>query len=255
MKNLILLFLILTSSIPCNADCAMGATSFFPLNRTNISTNSIFIIQGYGTTTATVKNFPTRKVFLESESGELIELKLKEIFTGKGQNQAIFFPSSKLKYNTKYHLKYSDETPIETKELSVWNSATKNQEKITWTTASEEIENSINIDFTFRFVKSESKMYGCGNSSNAIFEINKVNNSTVIFKTELLDLRTNEISTFYVFPDKNILKVGYEMCSGNFDLKDSSNYKVRFTPTNSSGNEAKTSEWKAFKSAKNPYLR
>lgn len=254
MKKLLFLLLLFSATINCKADCAMGATSYYPINRNNISTNSLFIIHGYGMSTSTIKTLENRKIYLESENRELIELKLKEILTGKGEKQAIFFPIKKLSYNTKYHLKYTYETELETRELSNWNTTTNSQEKITWTTASEEIKSSLNENTTFRFIKSESKMYGCGNSSNAIFETNEANVSEIIFRTELLDVTTNKISTFYILANKKILQVGYGMCSGDFDLKDNSNYKVRFTATDSNGKTAKTSEWKAFKSAKRPFL-
>lgn len=254
MKKLLFLLLLFSAINNCRAECGIGATFYYPVNRNNISTNSFFIIHGYGMNTSTINTFEDRKIFLESKNGELIELKLKEILTGKGENQAIFFPISKLSPNTKYHLKYTNETESETRELSNWNTTTQRREKITWTTASEEIKSALKEDTTFRFIKSESKSYGCGNSSNAIFETNEANVSEIIFKTELLNVATNKISTFYIFANQKMLQVGYGMCSGEFDLKDNSNYKVRFTATDSTGKTAKTSDWKAFKSAKQPFF-
>ena len=75
----------------------MSVTSYYPVNRNNISTNSFFIIHGYGMSISTINSFKDRKIFLESKNGELIELKLKEILTGKGENQAIFFSNFKIK--------------------------------------------------------------------------------------------------------------------------------------------------------------
>lgn len=251
MKKLLFLFFLFAAINNCRAECAMSVTSYYPVNRNNISTNSFFIIHGYGMSISTINSFKDRKIFLESKNGELIELKLKEILTGKGENQAVFFPISKLSPNTKYHLKYTNETESETRELSNWNTTTQRREKITWTTGSE-TKSPLKEDTTFRFIKSESKSYGCGNSSNAIFETNEANVSEIIFRTELLNVTTNKISTFYIFANQKMLQVGYGMCSGGFDLKDNSNYKVRFTATDSTGKAAKTSDWKAFKSAKQP---
>ncbi len=41
-----------------------------------------FIIQGYTFSQKTINSLKNRKVYLESESGELIELNLEEFYTG-----------------------------------------------------------------------------------------------------------------------------------------------------------------------------
>jgi hypothetical protein len=107
---------------------------FFPSTK-EISLNSMFIIQGYAFSQKTIKSFKERIIYLESENGELIELNLQEILTGQMQlTQAIFCPTSELKSNTKYFLKYSDQTENEGREMMQYNREKKEREKVYWKT-------------------------------------------------------------------------------------------------------------------------
>ena len=132
----ILLFLLLTFGMKSAfSDCAGMGMQFFPSTK-EISLNSMFIIQGYAFSQKTIQSFEERTIYLESESGELIELNLKEFYTGQMQlTQAIFYPTSELKPNTKYFLKYSDQTENEGREMKQYNREKKKSEKVYWKTA------------------------------------------------------------------------------------------------------------------------
>ena len=209
----------------------------------------MFIIEGYMDSQKTIESFRNRKIYLESENGELILLTLKEIFKGQMyQTQAIFKPTSLLMPNTKYFLKYSDETKNESSEMKRWNQETKQSEKVSWQTSEINFLDLLNPDLNINFEKNEVIHYGCGPSSNAIFNVTNKNDNEIWYKTEVIEIATNTKTTFYITEWENKLYVGHGMCSGAFTFKNKGKYKVRFTAMNSDGNELKATDWKIFKS-------
>lgn len=245
----VLVFIIFTFGVNFSyADCAMSGMQFFPEKR-NISLNSIFIIQGYSISQKTVESFREREIYLVSESGELVLLTLQEILKGQmSLTQAIFKPVSELKPNTKYFLKYSDETKSEMLEMKQWNSESKQMEKVYWQTSEIKSTDLTNPSLKIEYEKTEVIHYGCGPSSNAIFNVSNRNNLEIWYKTEVIEISTNITTTFYITEWKNKLNVGHDMCSGAFIFKNKGKYKVRFTPTNIDGESIKTTEWKMFDS-------
>ena len=111
------------------AECSYRGMYFYPSTK-EISLNSVFIIEGYADSQKTINSFKGRSIYLESESGELIELNLQEILTGKmNLTQAIFCPASELKPNTTYFLKYADQTENEGREMMKYDRDKKRERK------------------------------------------------------------------------------------------------------------------------------
>jgi hypothetical protein len=246
-KVLALLFFSLVVNFSY-ADCAMSGMDFFPKKR-NISLNSLFIIQGYSMSEETVESFRKREIFLISESGEMVLLTLQEILKGQmSLTQGIFKPVRELKPNTKYFLKYSNETKREIVEMQQWNAESKQREKVYWQTSEVKSTDLISSSLKIDYEKSEVIHYGCGPSSNAIFTVSNSNDLEVWYKTEVIEIATNKKTTFYLTEWENKLNVGHGMCAGGFIFKDVGKYKVRFTPVNTDGESIKTTEWKLFDS-------
>lgn len=167
MKKIILLLLLTFGIKTAFADCAMSAMYFFPETK-EISLNSKFIIQGYAYSQKTINSFKNRKVYLESESGELIELNLEEFYTGQMQlTQAIFCPTSELKPHTKYFLKYSDQTENEEREMKQYNREKKEREKVYWKTTDKKELETLNSNLNVEFEETEVVHYGCGPPASA----------------------------------------------------------------------------------------
>ncbi len=207
------------------------------------------MLQGYSFSQQTVESFKDRDVFLETEDGEKISLLLQEILKGQmGLTQAIFKPSSLLKPNTKYFLKYSNQTESEDYEMKKWNSETKQMEKIYWQTSEIKNATSISSGLELNFEKTEVVHYGCGPSANAIFNIKSSNGIEIWYKTELIEVSTNTKTTFYLLERENKLNVGHGMCGGGFIFKNNGKYKVRFTPMNTDGEKGKVTDWEIFES-------
>jgi hypothetical protein len=251
MKKIIL-FLFLTFGIKsAYADCFMCASSgmqFYPSTK-EISLNSMFIIQGYAFSQKTINSFKNRNIYLESENGELIKLNLQEILKGQMQlTQAIFLPVSKLKSNTTYFLKYSKQTENEEREMMQYSREKKKREKIYWKTTNKKSIVAMNSNLIVEFEKTEVIHYGCGPSVNAIFKVKNKSKSEIWYKTEVVNLNTNNKKVFYIKEWNGKLNVGHGMCSGAFTYNDKGKYKVRFTPMNTDGKSLKPTNWKTFES-------
>ncbi len=251
MKNLFLLFFVTFSTKPAFAECTMSGMQFLP-HQKEISLNSRFIIQGYAYSEETINSFKNRIIYLESESGEVVELNLLEILTGQmSLTQAIFNSCEELKPNTIYFLKYSDQTESETRDMLQWNSEKKEMEKVFWKTTSTPMTEILNPDLKIQYENTEFVHYGCGPSANAIFNVKNKTESEIWYKTEVVDLSTNKKTIYYITAWNDKLNVGHDMCSGAFTFDIKGKYKVRFTPMNIDGKSLKTTDWITFDS---PFL-
>lgn len=248
MKKIILLLVLTFGIKTVLADCSSSGMYFFPETK-EISLNSMFIIQGYFNSQKTINSFKNRTIYLESEKGERIELYVQEILKGQMYlTQALLCPVSELKPNTTYFLKYSDQTERETKEMKQWNSGKKEYEKVYWTTTDKKELKTLNSNLNVKFEKTEVIHYGCGPSANAVFDVKNKSESEIWYKTEVVDLSTNEKKVFYIKEWNGKLNVGHGMCAGAFTYNNKGKYKVRFTPMNTDGKSLKTTDWKTFES-------
>lgn len=252
MKKIIFLLLLTSGIKTALADCSSSGMYFFPETK-EISLNSIFIIEGYAFSQKTINSFKERTIYLESENGELIKLNLQEILKGQMElTQAIFCPVSELKPNTTYFLKYSDQTENEGREMMQYNREKKEREKVFWKTTNKKLLETLNSNLNIEFKKTEVVHYGCGPSANAIFNIKNKSESEIWYKTEVVDLNTNNKIVFYIKEWNDKLNVGHGMCSGAFTYNNKGKYKVRFTPMNIDGKSLKTTDWKTFES---PFMK
>ena len=245
----IFLFLFLTVGIKSAiAECAMSGMQFFPEQR-EISLNSMFIIQGYSMSQNTINSFEKRTIYLESENGDLIELNLQKVLKGQmSLTQAIFKLTKELKPNTIYFLKYSDQTENEGGDMMQYNREKKEREKVYWKTTDKKTLEALNSNLNVEFEKTEVIHYGCGPSVNAIFDLKNKSQSEIWYKTEVVDLNTNNSKVFYIREWNGKLNVGHDMCSGAFTYDNKGKYKVRFTPMNTDGKSLETTNWKTFES-------
>lgn len=248
MKKIIFLLLLICGIKTAVADCSSNGMYFFPETK-EISLNSMFIIEGYAFSQKTINSFKERAIYLESENGELIELNLQEILKGQMElTQAIFCPVSELKPNTTYFLKYSDQTENEEREMMQYNREKKEREKVYWKTTDKKAIETLNSNLNIEFENTEVVHYGCGPSANAIFNVKNKSESEIWYKTEVVDLSTNDKKVYYINEWNSKLNVGHGMCSGAFTYNNKDKYKVRFTPMNIDGKSLKTTDWKTFES-------
>lgn len=251
MKNIVLVFFLILSFNSVFARCSMSGMQFFPLQN-EISLNSMFIVQGYAFSQETILSFKNTKVYLESKDGDLIELHLQEILVGqKLLTQAIFKPCQALDKNTTYFLKYEIKTEDDTIGLKKYRRAKRNRAAVYWNTTDKTHAENINPNLKIDFLETSVFPFGCGPSTNAIFEISNTIEKEVWYKTELVETETNKKTIFYLSESDAVVEVGHNMCAGAFTYANTSTYKVRFTPMNTDGKSLTTTDWITFDS---PYL-
>jgi len=248
MKKIVL-FLILILNVNFSfADCSSSGMQFLPNSKT-ISLNPMFIIEGYYYSQQTVLTFENRKVYLVSENGEKVNLKLIQILKGKmSLTQAIFKAEIPLQPKTKYFIKYSNETLSEINERKKWNATSKKNEEIFWETNEDINLEELKPNLKIKFDKTEIIHYGCGPSANANFETTNTSNLEIWYKTEVVEISTNTKHIYYLTSYENKISVGQDMCSGAFTYKKNEKYKVRFVPMNIDGKELKPTEWTIYES-------
>ncbi len=231
--------------------CASNGLTFLP-EKKEITLNSMFIIEGYAYSQKIINSFKDRKVFLETKNGDTIELCLQQILKGQmSLTQAIFKPIKELKSNTTYYLKFLNLTKSEKREMYQWNSKTKKRERVFWKTSITKNENFLNSNLKIVFEKNESILYGCGPSSNAIFKVKNKKTSEIWFRTEVINLSTNNKTTYFIREWNGDINVGHGMCSGAFIFDKKGKYKVRFTPMNTDGKMNKMTKWYTFDNPNN----
>lgn len=172
------------------------------------------------------------------------------LYSKENLAQAIFRPSHPLQPNTKYFLKYENQTEQKTIDIkNVTKQVINGKNCIGLQTLLLMFPNHLQA---LQHSMSKVTEFGCGPAVFAIFDINSTLNQQTWYKTELLDVSTNTISTFYIQSNKNKLSVGHYMCFGAFSFnRKGTMYKVRFTPINSDRKTATTTDWISFK---NPFF-
>lgn len=251
MKNIILAVCLVFGIYSISAKCANENIQYFPLQK-EISLNSMFIIEGFARSQATILSFKTQKLYLESERGDLIELGLQDILVGQMfLTQAIFKPCQQLETNTKYYLKYQNQTENEISGFVKYNYKTNREEVIFWETKDQIISKEINSSLEVEFLETTVSPFGCGPATNATFAINNSAEDEIWFKTEMVELVSNTNTVFYLNAKSSTLDVGHGMCAGAFRYKETGSYKVRFTPINLDNKALATTDWIIFES---PYL-
>src|SRR5690606_39320729 len=122
--------------------------------------------------------------------------------------------------------KYSNQTETETHEMTKWNSGKNENERVYWKTTDKKYAELLNPELKVAFEKTEVVLFGCGPSSNAIFNVKNQSNSEVWYKTEVIDLATNKKTIYYIRGWDGKLQVGHGMCAGAFKFSEKGKYKV-----------------------------
>ncbi|WP_053991602.1 hypothetical protein [Mangrovimonas sp. TPBH4] len=243
-KHLIILLSLLMAQTAF-AKCKGGGFQFFPSQK-EISMSSMFIIEGYAKSQKQILEFKEQKVFLLSENGDLVELKLQKILEGqKDLTQALFIPEKQLSPNTIYYLKKPNNTG-EDEFFTQWYPDTERTEKVHWITSEIKANAPLDINLNIAFENTEVKQLGCGPSVYAIFSLQLNSSSEIWFKTEVVNLTTHRTNTYYITNRNNKLLVGHGMCGGAFEFDRFSKYKVRFTPMNTDGTSIPPTDWFEF---------
>lgn len=237
MKTFFLVLMALFS-IQIHAKCMSGNITTFPQSP-SLKKNSCLLIEGYGVEQSIIdglnNDYP---IYLESENNHKVNLLVA--FKNQGSkrvNQAILEPEQDLKDGETYYLKVDnlDKTNDEGRPLHYWN---PNKSKVHW-----KVESALShkplakLLSPPKLVDKDTTHFGCGPSVTAKFEFITNRDSDYLIETELLDLKTDKSTVYYLKPPKEgLLVIGHGMCSGAFSFAPEHHYKIRFNIINSCNN-------------------
>lgn len=239
MKKLFLTLLILTfGTISIYADCSSSNISVWPRG-TEINSNSIFIIQGYGTSQDVVRNLNKKyKVYLKSKNS-IVSLEIIKVYEGQyNLTQAVLKPKTQLIEGKTYTLQISNLERYEKEDYY--------RENFKW-----RVNNKKDIDLPYwsakpKYENKQKINYGCGPAKFVDFCACINDSSPVVVFTKLTEEKTGKTTEYFITPDSTSLRIGHGMCSGAFEFKDGEHYKISFSLMDASGNinDTLTSELK-----------
>jgi len=242
MKTILSTILILFLTAYVYADCEGNGLSVFPAGKT-LRQNSIIVLEGYGDSQAIISDL-NKKYPVYLKSGEK-KVNLKVIETCVGQyhlTQAILTPDTKLEAGLEYTI-HIDNLP-EFESLNRLNDETKKWEEIKYRVIYGEDTEKPFVQSTPKVIGKKLYYYGCGPSTHVEFNYNVKDDSEILIKTTVTNIKSGKECIYYIQPTKNKIEVGHGMCGGAFDFDKNLNYEVSFSFMDASGN---TTYWQGEK--------
>ena len=240
MKQLFILIGLFFCTATAYADCAGTGLWIFPSGQT-IKQNSIFILDGYAESQNIILGLNKKyNIYLKS-GNKKIKLLVTEICVGQFYlTQSVLKPERQLEAGLEYTM-YIDNLP-EYESFTKYNKITHAYEPVTYKVVAESDNEKPQLTTSPKELKKTLVHYGCGPSIHVVFSNPATDNSEIIVKTTVKDIKTGKETTYYIKPDGDKIKVGHGMCSGAFDFDDNSNnFEVEFSFMDASGN---FSSWK-----------
>ncbi len=227
MKKLIIICLSILYSISTFAMCESSNLSVFPQDET-INQNSIFVLEGYGSSQTIILGLNKKyNVYLKSNNKK-IKLLVTEICIGQFKlTQAILKPETLLEAGVEY-LMYIDNLPLS--ESLPNNVVHKYKVSFKKDTIKPEVKTNP------KEVSKSYELYDCGPSVHVVFNNTAKDNSKILVKTTVKNLKTAKETVYYILPDGDKLNVGHGMCSGAFYFDESNDYEIEFSFMDASGN-------------------
>lgn len=235
MKKILTIIIGLLCSVTVYADCAGTGLWIFPSGQT-IRQNSIFVLDGYAESQNVILGLNKKHNIYLKSGNKKIKLQVIEICVGQFYlTQAVLKPETELEAGLDYTM-YIDSLP-EYESFNKYNRTTHKYEPVKYKVVAEkDIEKPL-LTTKPKELKKTLVHYGCGPSIHLVFSNPAKDNSDLIVKTTVKDLKTGKEATYYIEPDGDNINVGHGMCSGAFEFEDkSNNYEVEFSFMDASGN-------------------
>jgi len=234
MKNIFLLFIGLFYTVNSFADCRGEGLYIFPSGKT-IKQNSVFVLDGYARSQDVILGL-NKKYPIYLESGEQkVKLFVKETFVGQFElTQAILTLEKPLEAGLEYTL-VIDNLP-KTESLDRYNPKTNIYELIKFTVESGvDIEKPV-ITSSPKLIDKSYAQYGCGPAMSVNFSFPVKDNSEIIIKTVVKNIKSGIETTYCIVHQNKQIEVGHGMCSGAFIYGEGNEYEVAFSFMDASGN-------------------
>jgi len=234
MKQLIIIIFGLFLTTKVNAECGMNGLSIFPSGQT-IKQNSIFVLEGYAESQNVILGLNKKHNIYLKSGDKKIKLLVTEICVGQFYlTQAVLKPETELEAGLEYTM-YIDSLP-EYERFNKYNRTIHKYEQVTYKVLAEKDIEKPQLATKPKELKKTLVHYGCGPSIHVVFSNPVTDNSEIIVKTTVKNIRTGNETTYYIEPDGDKIKVGHGMCSGAFTFDNSIFYEVEFSFMDASGN-------------------
>jgi len=238
--GLLLLVLMFLFYHPLQADCGGGSLSVFP-KKTTVSPNTkIALNASYDVQLVIEELDRTAPAFLVS-GDDTVALDLIETCHGMfDTKQAVLRPQTLLKKGLTYTLIIPNSPyntfltrPIEGKDTPIsWTVSQPVDLEVPQWEASPELD-FMAVDY-----------FGCGPSVYAVFNLKAREASEYLIRTELHNLNTKNTTTYSLpLSSSGQLEVGHGMCSGPFQFSEKTDYQIRFSIEDASGNYTFWTAW------------
>ncbi len=234
MKQFFLIIFCFFSYKEIYSKCMGNGIFVFP-NEKNINQNSIFVLTGYAKSQEIILNLNQKNNIYLISGKKKIKLLVTEILVG-GFNltQAVLKPETELVLGQEYKL-YINNIP-EYESLTRYNKTKKEYEPISFKVTLEKDTKPPEVLSKPKELKKTVQYFGCGPEEYVEFNNPSKDDSEIIIKTTVKNLKTGKETIFYIEPEGEKIEVGHGMCSGAFDFDSSNNYQVEFSFMDSSGN-------------------
>jgi hypothetical protein len=234
MNQILFLVIGLLCSLKIYADCSVSALSVFPKEQT-IKQNSIFMIEGYANSQQIILELNKKYTIYLKSGQKKIKLLVTETYVGQFLiTQAILKPEKALDAGIEYTM-YIDNLPKD-ETLNKYNTTTQKYEPVTYKVLAEKDTEKPLLTSKPKECKKSLIQYGCGPSIHVIFTNPAKDNSDLLVKTTVRNVKTNKTTTYYIEANGNQIEVGHNMCSGAFDFDEGNTYEVEFSFMDASGN-------------------
>src|SRR3989344_7489020 len=239
MRKFVILLLISLFSEQLSAICAAASLTVYPRTGT-LKQNSLIILEGYGEsqkiTTGLNKKYP---IYLQCGSKK-IYLIAKEVHKGLFRvTQALLIPIKPLEVGLEYTLHIDSLDKYE--HLDYWDYKSETTKQVKWKIVAETDVTKPIVTANPKVIKKSYQEFGCGPSASVLFNCHAKDESGILVKGVMTNLKSGKITTYYIEPYENLIMIGHDMCSGPFNFEDGGYYEIQFTFFDSCGNK---SEWK-----------
>jgi hypothetical protein len=234
MKQLLTIILGFFFVATVHADCAGTGISVFPSGK-SIQQNSIFVIDGYAESQHVILGLNKKyNIYLKS-GNKKIKLLVSETCVGQFYlTQAMLKPETELEAGLDYTM-IIDNLP-EYEALKRYNHKTQKFESITYKVNAKKDLEKPKLSTKPKEIKKNLVHYGCGPSIHVVFSNPAKDDSEIMVKTTVKNMKTGKETSYYIVPDSDKIYVGHGMCSGAFVFDEGNNYELEFTFMDASGN-------------------
>ncbi len=249
MKVLLFLCVILIGLGQAESKCRSGQLTVQP-KENELQPNSCLMIEGYGTQQKFIESLADdMPFFLESDSGEQIELNLINYNQGGFRiNQSILQPKKSLVPGNQYTLVFKNPTSPE----SIPQSLNPEETTRSWMVQTDTPSTPIKLMIEPKFIQAKTQFFGCGPAANAEFEFITDSNTPTLVKTEVMDITDGTTQRYFIkTTHKNTLEIGHGMCSGAFSYKPKHEYQARFSIMNDCNTQK--DNWTDWVEFENPF--